>query len=151
MKAKEIMTHDPVVVTPDEPISRAAEVMEQYDVGFVPVVADRETMRLTGLITDRDVAVRHVAADCRNGCTVGEHMTAKGLEVVHPDTDVRDVLGRMARDQIRRVPVVDEQHRLLGVIAQADLAVKYALHQPEREIAVEETIERISEPAQPRR
>lgn len=149
MKAKEIMTQDPVAVTPNETVSHAAELMARHDIGLIPVVEDRSSMRLRGVITDRDIAVRHVAAKHREDCAVAEHMTSKRVDVVRPDADVHDVLGRMRHDKVRRIPVVDADHRLVGVIAQADLAVKYAGHQPAREIEVEDVIEHISEPAQP--
>ncbi|MBI2186078.1 MAG: CBS domain-containing protein [Acidobacteria bacterium] len=61
MKVRDIMTPDPEVVTPEEPISRAARIMRDYDVGIVPVVGDSESRNLVGVITDRDIACRHVA------------------------------------------------------------------------------------------
>ncbi|HUF27005.1 MAG TPA: CBS domain-containing protein [Gemmatimonadaceae bacterium] len=68
MKARDIMTRDPAVVTPDEPVSRAAELMKQRDIGMIPVVNDRSHMRLEGVLTDRDIAIRFVAeAAARDG------------------------------------------------------------------------------------
>lgn len=141
MKARDIMTTNPQVVTPDEPITRAAEIMRDNDVGFVPVVDDRAGMRLQGVITDRDIAVRHVAENCPTVCTVGDHMTSDTIDAVSPDTDLDDVIEVMERDQIRRIPVLDEGYRLVGVIAQADIATRGA---SEKEVG--ELVERISEP-----
>jgi CBS domain-containing protein len=143
MKAREIMTPDPDVVTPTDPITRAAEIMRDREVGFVPVVGDRSSMQLTGVITDRDIAVRHVAAGCTHDCEVEQHMTASTMSTVGPDDDTSAVHDVMMRSQIRRVPVTDGG-RLVGVIAQADVAVK-----ENRPREVGEVVERISKPARP--
>lgn len=122
MKARDVMTANPEVVTPDEPVTRAARLMRDLDVGIIPVVEDRSSMRLRGLITDRDITVRHVAEGHGEECTVGHHMTTDRIETVRPDADVDEVLSLMARDQVRRVPVVEDGDRLIGIIAQADVA-----------------------------
>ncbi len=122
MRAQELMTADPQVVTPHEPISIAARLMERLGLALLPVVRDRESMRLVGVITDRDIALRHVAKRHIEDCDVGEHMTRANLDVVHPDADVRDVVGRMRRTRARHVPVVGSGKRLLGIISIRDLA-----------------------------
>lgn len=141
MKAREIMTPNPEVVTPDDPITRAAEIMRDRDVGIVPVVDDRTGMRLQGVITDRDIAVRHVARNCPSTCTVGDHMTTDKIDAVSPEAELDEIIDVMERDQIRRVPVLDEEYRLLGIVAQADIATRGA---SEKEVG--ELVERISEP-----
>ena len=144
MKAKDAMTPNPDVVTPDEPLSRAARIMRDRDVGFVPVVQDRASMRMTGVITDRDIAIRHVADEHNVPCTVQHHMTASGIASVDPNADLDEVLGIMEREQLRRIPVI-EQGRIVGVIAQADVAMK--LDKP-KEVA--DTVRKISEPGRKR-
>jgi CBS domain-containing protein len=144
MKARDLMTPNPECVLPNEEISSAAEIMARLDVGIVPVVDDFTTLRLRGVITDRDIAVRHVANRHTNGCLVKDHMTSGKIDVVHPDADAHDVLGRMAHDQVRRLPVVDDDHRLVGIIAQADVARRLGPSEPKQ---VEQMLERISEPA----
>jgi CBS domain-containing protein len=148
MKARDIMTPHPEVVTPSDLIQRAAEIMRDLDVGFVPIVKDRESMKLKGVITDRDITVRHVAAGHPRECKVNEHMTTQGIETVGPDADAQQIFDVMSRAQIRRVPVVEGDGRLLGVVAQADIAVKETSRQPE-EVAA--TVGKISEPARPDR
>ena len=143
MKARDVMTRNPEVVLPEEGLDRAAEIMERLDVGIVPVVDDRTGMRLRGVITDRDIAIRHVAKRHQLDCRVRDHMTADHLDVVHPDTDVHDVVGRMAHDQLRRIPVTEDGHRLVGIIAQADIARRVGPGEPRE---VEEMLQRISEP-----
>lgn len=144
MKAIEIMTRCPQVVTPEEPLASAAALMEDLGVGFLPVVEDRETMRLCGVITDRDITVRHVARHHRRDCRVRDHMTRGHIDAVRADDDVHDVIGRMRHDQIRRIPVIGEGHRLLGVIAQADVALRVGQAEP---VEVEEMLAGISRPA----
>ncbi len=122
MKARDLMTPNPDVVTPDELVTRAAELMRDRDVGIVPVVEDRATMKLRGVITDRDIAIRHVASGHDNSCRVADEVSKERLSTVHPDADVKDVMEVMKREQVRRVPVVEGDNRLVGIIAQADIA-----------------------------
>ena len=122
MKAHEIMTSKPEVVTPQDPISRAAQIMRDKDVGLVPVVRDTSSMMLEGVITDRDVAVRHVA-DCHTSdCSVASHMSREHISAVDQGDDVQTVLATMERAEVRRVPVTDKNGKLVGIIAQADIA-----------------------------
>ena len=141
MKARELMTSNPCAVTPEQPISRAAEIMHDLDVGFVPVVDDSAKRHLVGVITDRDIAVRCVAKKHGVSCTVGDHMTAKHVDSVRPDDDVDQVLALMERDQVRRIPVVSDDNRLEGVIAQSDVALTIGRQQP---LVVERVFEQIS-------
>jgi CBS domain-containing protein len=143
MKARDIMTPNPTVVTPYEPIARAAQVMRDLDVGIVPIVNDREHMRLEGVLTDRDIAVRCVAEHHGSRCQVRDHMTAEPLDTVSPDTDVAEIIAMMERDRVRRVPVVAPDHRIVGIIAQADLVLKLGPREPAR---VEHLVEAVSEP-----
>jgi CBS domain-containing protein len=140
MKARELMTSDPECVTREDSIQHAAQIMRDRDTGFVPVVDDHSTRRLTGVITDRDITVRAVAEGWTGG-RVGDAMSSGTLRTVHPDDSDKDVLRIMQDSQVRRIPVVDEGERLVGVIAQADIATH---HIGDRR--VKETIERISEP-----
>jgi CBS domain-containing protein len=148
MKAREIMTPHPEAVTPSDLVQRAAEIMRDLDVGFVPIVNDRTSMQLKGVITDRDIAVRHVAAGHPRECKVHEHMTAERIATVGPDASLDEVLDAMKRAQVRRIPVVEGDGRIVGVIAQADVAVKEAPSHPGE---VAQTVEKISEPAKPHR
>ncbi len=141
MKARDVMTPNPDVVTPDEPVTRAAEVMRDRNVGIVPVVEDRSSMKLCGVITDRDIAVRHVAQGHPNSCRVKDEVSKERLSTVRPDTDVKDVMDVMKREQVRRVPVVEGDNRLVGIIAQADIAERGP-----SEMEVGKVVEKISEP-----
>ena len=145
MLAREIMTRNPECVTPQDDLSRAARIMRDKDVGIVPVVDGGDgALRLIGVVTDRDLAVRHVAEGHGPNCKVEEAMSRNDLVVARPDDDVDNVMRKMRERQVRRVPVVDDG-RLVGIIAQADLAVDYS-----EDSEVGRTVERISEPARPR-
>jgi CBS domain-containing protein len=144
MKARDIMTADPEFVTPDQPLSRAAEIMRDRDVGMVPVVTDHISRTLVGLITDRDIVIRHVAGAHQDKCTVGAHMTRDRLATVREGDETEDVLDSMKQWEVRRIPVTDDRGTLLGIVAQADIAV----HESIPRAAVAEVVKVISEPAQ---
>jgi CBS domain-containing protein len=140
MKAQDIMTHDPVCVTPDTPLSEAARLMKDHDVGMLPVVDADGSSKLVGLVTDRDITVRHVAQGHKGDCKVREAMTGDAT-TVRTDADVRDVMSVMGEEQIRRIPVVDERAMLVGVISQADIVL-----QVDDATATDRTIGQISQP-----
>jgi CBS domain-containing protein len=142
MKAREIMSKDPRCVTPDASVREAARLMKDEDVGVLPVVeADGKDKRLVGMVTDRDIAIR-VVAEGRTGdeARVRDIMSGNPRSV-RENENVDDVLELMGREQVRRIPVVDDRGAVIGIIAQADLA-----RQAKDEKKVEETIEQISKP-----
>jgi CBS domain-containing protein len=140
MKARDIMTADPETVTSSDSIQTAARIMRDSDVGIVPVVDDEDSRRLRGVITDRDIAVRCIAEGRDGNCRVSDLMSGD-LVTARPDDDVSKVMDRMKAEQVRRIPVVDDNDRLVGIIAQADLA----LDGPSDK-AVGDVVEKISEP-----
>ena len=142
--AWQIMTEDPQTVSRETTLAEVARTMRDLDVGIIPVTSDEG--RLEGVITDRDLVVRALAEGTDGSAKVADFMTGEVRTVGRNDT-IHDVLDIMKRDQVRRVPVTDADGRLVGIIAQADLAVSYAGLDLEREAEVEEAIERISEPA----
>jgi CBS domain-containing protein len=114
------MTPQPACCTPDDTINEVAMVMRDHDCGCVPVI-DQSTARIVGVITDRDLAIRALAAG-RNGTTrVGDVMTASPRCCMETD-DLSKVERMMASNQVRRIPVVDETGCCVGIISQADLA-----------------------------
>lgn len=121
--------------------------MRTYEVGIVPAVSDPDSRNLIGVITDRDIAVRHVADAHMEDCTVGTHMTRDDIETVEETDDTATVLAAMKRREVRRIPVTNKNGKLLGVIAQADIAVAKEI--PKEEIA--DVVKTVSEPAQPAR
>jgi CBS domain-containing protein len=141
MRARDIMTSNPLVVTASDPVSRAAEIMRDAEIGIVPIVDDRERRHLIGVITDRDIAVRCVAQRHVPACEVRLHMSGEHLHTVAPDDDVSRVIASMAHDQVRRIPVVADDGRLIGMISQADLATKVG---PDHPLDVERVLESVS-------
>jgi CBS domain-containing protein len=143
MKAQELMTKPPACCTPESTVREAAQLMLKHDCGCIAVV-QKGTMRLSGVVTDRDIACRCVAQGKGSETRVEDVMTTDPRSC-HPDDDVAAVEQIMMQAQIRRVPVVDARGDCIGMIAQADLAV--------RDKAVSESdlgrvVERISEPGQ---
>jgi len=118
MKIREAMTSDVRTVGPEATIREAARVMAETDVGVLPVAAGD---RLAGMVTDRDIAVRAVAIGKGADTTVGEVMTHEVLYCFEDD-EVEDVCENMADMQIRRLPVVNADKRLVGIVSLADVA-----------------------------
>ncbi len=139
-KCSDVMTRDPVACEPEEAINRVAEIMKREDVGAVPVIETAASRRLVGIITDRDVVVRVVAAGRDLESAAREAMTSSPV-TCREDEDVSEAVARMAERQVRRLPVVDGQGRLCGIIAQADIATR--VHQDK---TTGELVEAISEP-----
>jgi CBS domain-containing protein len=141
MRAQEIMTRDPACVTPGATVRDAAKLMQAEDTGVVPVVEDGGSRRLLGVVTDRDIAIR-VIAEGRDGETrVSDVLSGGRLTTCRPDDSVDEVMDAMARDQVRRIPVVDDRGSLVGIVSQADIVRK-----AEDDRKAEETVEKISEP-----
>ena len=141
MQARDIMSSDPVCVTPDTLLREAAKLMDDRDIGMLPVVDRDGSTKLVGLLTDRDIAVRHVAKGHKgSACRVREAMTGS-ITTCSPNDDIADVMELMGEEQVRRIPVVDEREMLVGIIAQADV-----VRNAEDTAAADRTIQRISEP-----
>ena len=141
MKVQDVMTRDPSCVTPDSPARDAARIMKEEDVGIVPVVDDQSSRKLVGVVTDRDLAIRIVAAE-RDGTTrVREVMSEARLATCSPDEDIDEAMDTMAAEQVRRIPIVDERGSLVGIVSQADVVLK-----TRDDSKAERTVEQISEP-----
>ena len=118
MKVRDCMTREFRIVDPSETVQDAAHTMAEIDAGFLPV-ADGD--RLVGIITDRDIAIRAVAVGLAPSVKVSEVMSGD-VRYCFADEDAVDVLDNMADLQVRRLPVVDRDKRLVGVISITDLA-----------------------------
>ena len=140
MKAQDIMTKNPRTVTPETDVREAAQIMKSENVGVVPVVESAGSKKLVGLLTDRDIAVR-VVAEGKSSARVQEIMSGSP-RTVKADTSVDDVMDLMGKEQVRRVPVVDDRGDLVGIVAQADV-----VREAKDDKKAERTIEKISEPS----
>lgn len=119
--ARNIMTENPACCTPDTTAQEAARMMEQNDCGSLPVVENRDSMKLIGIVTDRDLALRVLGRGRGPDTPVREAMT-RNVVSVKPDDSLDEVERVMSGEQVRRIPVVDDKGRVSGIIAQADLA-----------------------------
>ncbi len=115
---QEAMTSNPTAITPDTTAQEAARLMKSEDVGSLPIVEDG---RLVGVVTDRDLAIRVLAEGKGPDTTVGE-IASKDVVTVDPQQSLEEAARLMAEHQVRRLPVVEEDGRLVGILAQADVA-----------------------------
>ena len=118
MKISDVMTREVQTVRPDQPVQDAAHFMLSADAGSIPVT---EGERLIGMITDRDIAVRGVAKGYGPETLVRELMT-DDIICARSDDNVEDVASKMSEAQVRRLPVVDDQERLCGIVSLGDLS-----------------------------
>jgi CBS domain-containing protein len=116
---RDLMSSNPRTVEPATPVVEAARAMKEEDVGSLPIV---DGDRLTGILTDRDIVVRAVAAGKDLESTAAGEIASSDLVTVDPDQGVDEALRLMAQHQVRRLPVCEEDGRLVGVLAQADVA-----------------------------
>ena len=136
-KVHEVMTDRPRCVTPETPVSEAARLMASEDVGALPVLDGEQ---LAGIVTDRDIVVRAVAKEKDPKGMPVRDVASREVATIGPDDSLSDALEVMARAQVRRIPVVDEGNRLVGILSQADVALQA------KEKDVGELVEEISKP-----
>jgi CBS domain-containing protein len=132
---RDVMTQSPRTVDADSPVVEAARLMKEEDVGSIPVM---EGPHLMGMLTDRDITIRIVAERRDPQTTTAGEIASHDLATIDADQDLDEALRIMARHQVRRVPVVAEDGKLIGIIAQADAAREAS------EKKVGETVEAIS-------
>lgn len=142
MIAKDLMTSQPFVVAADASVQTAAVLMRDHDVGIIPVVRDVTSRWLEGVITDRDIAIRCVAEAHQPDGFVAAYMTKDHLATVRPESPVDEVVQLMGRARVRRMPVVDGDNKVVGIIALADIVRAMGKRDP---ATVEEVFERVSE------
>jgi CBS domain-containing protein len=136
-KISDAMTSDPCAIDADKSVEHAAQMMRDENVGFAPLV---EGDRIVGTLTDRDIAVKVVAEGKDPKTTTVRTVASKDLVTVTPDEDLDEALELMARHKVRRIAVVENGGRLVGVVAQADVA------REEKSKKTGELVEEISQP-----
>lgn len=119
-KISELMTQRPRAVTAQTTVREAARLMDEEDVGSLPVVDEGD--RLIGIVTDRDVAVRVVGRGLDSDATSVGEVATRDVAALTPEHDLDDALRLMAQEQVRRVPIVVRENQLVGMLAQADVA-----------------------------
>jgi len=123
-KCRDLMSKDPAFCQARDTVSIAAKLMKTHNIGFIPVVVNLRSCRLVGIVTDRDLAVRVLASGCDpNKTTVSEVMSSP-VVTCSPDDDYHVALNLMERHQLKRIVAVDKLGRAVGVISQADVALR---------------------------
>lgn len=143
MQVRDIMTPNPSVVTRSESVARAAALMRDRHIGMLPVIDDLHSRRLVGVLTDRDIVVRGVARERDVERPVGDLMTAQTLVVTHVDTNPEEVVSLMARRHLRRIPVLDDRERVVGVVSSVDVSKRLA---PQRTRVAERVVHEANAP-----
>ena len=139
---QEIMTRDVQTISPEETVRRAAQMMDELNVGSLPVC---DGDKLVGMITDRDITVRSTAAgQAPESTRVGDVMSTD-VRTCYPNQSADEVLSQMGDVQIRRVPVVDQaSHAIVGIVSLGDMATKHAAQ-------IDRALDEISSPSEPDR
>lgn len=135
---RDAMTRNPATATRSDSLHRVASLMVEHDCGAIPVV---ESGKVVGMITDRDIVTRTIAEKRDpSSRTVGDIMS-QDIAVVRDDESLSKAFGMMSRNKVRRLPVVDSSDKLVGILAQADLALD-----SDRDSELADTVEKISAP-----
>jgi CBS domain-containing protein len=138
----EIMTRDVITVSPQESVRRAAQIMDELNVGAIPV---SDGGRLIGMVTDRDITVRATSAGDAPEETMVRDIMSVGVKTCFDDQSVDEVMEQMRDVQIRRVPVLDHNtQNLVGIVSLGDVATKHSAE-------VDRTLDKISRPSEPDR
>jgi CBS domain-containing protein len=119
MKVSEAMTAEVKTVNPQEPISKAAKLMAESECGAIPV---GENDRLVGMVTDRDIAVRAIAQGKGSDTPIRDVMS-QGICYCFEDQEINDVASHMASEKVRRLPVLNKDKRLVGILSLGDIAM----------------------------
>lgn len=138
----DVMTRGVRTLSPSDSLQLAAQAMDELNVGAIPV-CDKE--RVVGMVTDRDIAIRGVAQGCAPDSTPLSAVMSKQVETCYEDDSIEALTSKMSASQIRRVPVLDRQQHLVGVVSLGDLAIRSDLDQ------AGEALADISEPSEPDR
>jgi CBS domain-containing protein len=129
-KCAEVMTKNPVCCLPNDTVTKVAQLMQRDNIGSIPVIEDEKTHKLAGIVTDRDLALKVIAKGQDAKSTKVEAVMTRQVVTCRAEDDLQKALDAMAKHQLRRIPIVDNDNRIVGIIAQADVATR--LNQPEK-------------------
>jgi CBS domain-containing protein len=138
--SSDLMTKNPVCALPDDTVASVAQLMKERDIGPVPIVEDKISKKLLGIVTDRDLAIKVVAEGRDPKTTTVKEVMTKDVVTCHENDNIRSTLDAMSKHQLRRILVVDADNMLVGIIAQADIATR--MNEPEK---TGEVVKEISE------
>jgi len=133
-KCNEVMTKNPVCCRPDDMVVKVAQLMQSENIGSIPVIENDQTQKLVGIVTDRDLALKIVAKGQDAKSTKVEAVMTRQIVTCRTGDDLQMALDAMAEHQLRRIPIVDDDDKIVGIIAQADVATRVNL--PEKTAAM---------------
>jgi CBS domain-containing protein len=139
-KCNEVMTKKPVCCLPNDMVAKVAKLMKRENVGSIPVIENEKTRKLVGIVTDRDLALKIVAKGLDAKSTKVEAVMTRKLVTCRAEDDLQKALDAMSEHQLRRIPVVDNDNKILGIIAQADVATR--VDRPKKTAAMVKEISR---------
>jgi CBS domain-containing protein len=123
-KCVEVMTKNPVFAVATDTVDKVAQLMKKEDVGPIPVVDKKDSKKLIGIVTDRDLAMKIVAEGRDPKKTRVEEVMTRNPVTCREDDDLKKALDAMTHHQVRRIPVVNDKGQIVGIIAQADIATR---------------------------
>jgi CBS domain-containing protein len=121
---RDVMTKSPVCGYPDDTVAHVARLMRSEDIGPVPIVQDDTSMKLLGIVTDRDLAIKVVAEERDPATTRVKDVMTTDVITCRESDDIETALDAMSKNQLRRIPVLHDGNMLVGIIAQADVATR---------------------------
>jgi len=140
-KCSDVMTKNPMVCAANDTVTQVAQLMKSKDIGPVPVVESTRTNILVGIVTDRDLALKIIAEGRDAKSTKVEEVMTRNLVMCREGDDLDKAIQAMADNQVRRIPVVNDNNQLVGIISQADVATRQ--NDPQK---TAEVVEEISQP-----
>jgi CBS domain-containing protein len=129
-KCSEVMTKEPVCCLPDDTATKVAQLMQTDNIGSIPVIDNDKTQKLVGIVTDRDLVLKIIAKGQDAKTTKVETVMTRQVVTCLAEDDLQKALDAMAEHQLRRIPIVDSNKKIVGIIAQADVATR--VNQPEK-------------------
>lgn len=129
-KCDEVMTKDPICLLPHEMVVEAARLMRNEDIGSILVIENEQNKKLVGIVTDRDLTLKIIVEGLDASSTNIETVMSHEVVTCHASDDLQKALDAMAEHRLRRIPIVDADNKVVGIIAQADVATR--IDQPEK-------------------
>lgn len=125
-----VMTKNPTCCQPSDSVMKVAQWMKRENIGSIPVIENNETQKLVGIVTDRDLALKIVGQGSDPKTVQVESVMTYKLVTCRLEDDIQRALDLMSEHQLRRIPIVNDEHKILGIISQADVATR--VNQPEK-------------------
>ena len=125
-----MMTKDPICCLPTDTVVKAAQMMKRENIGSIPVIENEQTRKLVGIVTDRDLALKVVAQGKDAKSMLVESVMTDTLVTCQAEDEIQKALDAMSEHQLRRIPIVNKENKILGIIAQADVATR--VNKPEK-------------------